>query len=45
MIAWGPGGDRLLLLHYGNLHLIDTTTGEVRQLTSGGNATAVLWQW
>jgi hypothetical protein len=45
VMAWGPGGNRLILLHYGNLHMIDTTTGEVRQLTSGGNATAVLWQW
>lgn len=44
MLAWGPRGDHLILLHYGNLHMIDTTTGEVQQLTSGGNATAVLWQ-
>ncbi|MBN1814945.1 MAG: G5 domain-containing protein [Anaerolineae bacterium] len=45
MMTWGPGGDRLILLYYGNLHVIGTTTGEVQQLTSGGNATAVLWQW
>jgi hypothetical protein len=45
MTAWGPGGDRLILLYYGNLHMIDTTTGEVSQLTSEGNATVVLWRW
>jgi hypothetical protein len=45
MMAWGPGGDRLIVVYHGNLYLIDTTTGEVQQLTSGGNATAVLWQW
>jgi hypothetical protein len=44
MLAWGPGGNRLILLYYGNLNMINTTTGEVQQLTSGGNATAVLWQ-
>jgi hypothetical protein len=45
MLAWGPGGNRLIFLYYGNLNMIDATTGEVQQLTSGGNAMAVLWQW
>jgi hypothetical protein len=44
MMAWGPGGDRLIVLYYGNLHMINAETGEVQLLTSGGNATAVLWQ-
>lgn len=44
-LAWGPGGDRLILIHYGNLQMIDTITGAVQSLTSGSNATAVLWQW
>jgi hypothetical protein len=44
MLTWGTG-NRLILLYYGNLHMIDTTTGEVQPLTSGSNATAVLWQW
>jgi hypothetical protein len=45
MLAWGAGGDRLIVVYHGNLYMILVTTGEVRQLTSGGNATAVLWQW
>jgi hypothetical protein len=45
MMAWGPGGDRLIVVYHGNLYLIQASTGEVQQLTSGRNATAVLWQW
>jgi len=44
-MAWGPEGSRLIVIYHGNLYLIQTTTGEVQQLTSGGNATSVLWQW
>jgi Tol biopolymer transport system component len=45
MMAWGPGGDRLIVLYHGSLYMILAATGEVQQLTTGGNATAVLWQW
>jgi Tol biopolymer transport system component len=45
MMTWGPGGSQLIVVYHGNLYMIDVTTGEVQQLTSGGNATAVLWQW
>jgi hypothetical protein len=45
MMAWGPEGDRLIVVYHGNLYLIQVVTGEVQQLTSGGNATAVFWQW
>ncbi|MFN2271078.1 MAG: G5 domain-containing protein [Anaerolineae bacterium] len=44
MMAWGPEGDQLIVVYHGNLYLIQVVTGEVQQLTSGGNATAVFWQ-
>jgi hypothetical protein len=44
-VAWGPGGDRLIVVYQGNLYLIDAGDGEVRQLTEEGGVTAVRWRW
>ena len=44
-MAWGPGGDRLIVVYQGNLYLIYVTTGEVNPLTDEGGVTAVRWQW
>lgn len=44
-IAWGPGGDRLIVVYQGNLYLLGVVDGSVRQLTAEGNATRVLWEW
>jgi len=43
--AWGPGGDRLIVVYQGNLYLILVTSGEVHQLTVEGGVTAVRWRW
>ncbi len=44
-VAWGPGGDRLIVVYQGNLYLIYITDGQVHQLTDGGSVTAVRWRW
>jgi len=44
-VTWGPGGNRLLSIYRGNLQLITVGDGDVRQLTSEGNVTAVRWAW
>jgi hypothetical protein len=44
-MAWGPGGDRLIVAYQGNLYLIYVTTGEVNPLTDEGGVSAVRWQW
>ena len=44
-IAWGPGGDRLIVVYQGNLYLVYVTDSEVHQLTDEGSVTAVRWQW
>jgi hypothetical protein len=44
-IAWGPGGDRLIVVYQGNLYLIHVAGGEVHQLTDEGGVTAVRWRW
>ena len=44
-MAWGPEGDRLIVVYQGNLYLIDIADGEVHQLTDEGGVTAVRWQW
>lgn len=44
-IAWGPGGDRLIVVYQGYLYLIYVTDGEVRQLTDEGGVTRVRWRW
>ncbi|OQY23798.1 MAG: hypothetical protein B6I35_02915 [Anaerolineaceae bacterium 4572_32.2] len=43
-IAWGPEGDRLIVVYQGNLYLIQLPDGEVHQLTTEGGVTAVRWQ-
>jgi Tol biopolymer transport system component len=44
-IAWGPGGDRLIVVYQGNLYLLVISDGKVHQLTTEGNVTAVRWGW
>lgn len=44
-IAWGPGGNRLIVVYQGNLYLISIPDGEIHQLTVDGSVTAVRWQW
>ena len=44
-IAWGPGGDRLIVVYQGNLYLIHVGDGEVHQLTDEGGVTTVRWRW
>ena len=43
--AWGPGGDRLIVVYQGNLYLILVASGELHQLTVEGGVTAVRWRW
>ena len=44
-IAWGPGGDQLIVVYQGNLYWIAVDEGFVRQLTDEGSVTSVRWQW
>ncbi len=44
-IAWGPGGNRLIVVYQGNLYLLVISDGMVHQLTTEGNVTAVQWGW
>jgi hypothetical protein len=44
-VAWGPGGDQLIVVYQGDLYLILVAGGEVHQLTGEGNVTAVRWRW
>jgi len=44
-MAWGPGGDQLIVVYQGNLYLIHTADGEVHQLTEEGGVTGVRWRW
>jgi Tol biopolymer transport system component len=44
-IAWGPGGDRLIVVYQGNLYWIPVADDQVRQLTDEGSVTTVRWQW
>jgi len=44
-IAWGPGGDQLVVVYQGNLYLVQLPDGEVHQLTAGGGVTTVRWEW
>jgi Tol biopolymer transport system component len=43
-IAWGPGGDRLIIVYQGNLYLI-LMDGMTHQLTAEGGVTTVRWEW
>jgi len=43
-IAWGPDGDRLIVVYQGNLYLIQLPDGELHQLTAEGGVTTVRWQ-
>ncbi|HET90474.1 MAG TPA: hypothetical protein ENN99_07030, partial [Chloroflexi bacterium] len=44
-IAWGPGGDRLVVVYQGNLYHLLASGEAVHQLTDEGSVTAVRWQW
>ncbi len=43
-VAWGPGGDQVILIYRGNLYLIHVSDGTVYQLTDEGSVTAVRWE-
>ena len=44
-VAWGPGGDRLIVVYQGNLYLLAVAGGEIRQLTAEGNVAMARWRW
>jgi hypothetical protein len=44
-LAWGPGGDQLIVVYQGNLYWIAVADGKVRQLTDEGSVTSVRWRW
>ncbi|MEE8390542.1 MAG: G5 domain-containing protein [Anaerolineae bacterium] len=44
-VAWGSGGDRLIVVYQNNLYWIAVADGQVRQLTDEGSVTTVRWQW
>jgi hypothetical protein len=43
-MAWGPEGDRIVVVYQENLFLIPISGGDVHQLTGSGGVTAVRWQ-
>jgi len=43
-IAWSPGGKQILLVHGGNLFLLEVGSGLVRQLTGDGGASLPRWR-
>ena len=43
-MAWGPEGERIVVVYQENLHLIEIRSGDVHQLTANGGVTAVQWQ-
>jgi len=43
--AWGPGGDRFVVIYQGNLYQIEFPEGEALPLTGEGGVTAVRWAW
>jgi Tol biopolymer transport system component len=43
-VAWGPGGDQLIVVYRGDLYLIYIPDGKVNQLTDEGSVTAVRWE-
>jgi hypothetical protein len=45
MTAWGPGGDQLLVIYHGSLHLLRIASGGLHQLTTDGSVTTVRWRW
>ncbi len=44
-VAWGPDGERIIVVYHGNLYMITVADGQVHQLTDEGNVTAVRWKW
>lgn len=43
-LAWSPTGRQVLLIHGGNLFLLEVDSGFVRQLTGDGGASLPRWQ-
>jgi hypothetical protein len=43
-IAWSPAGEQILMIHGGNLFLLDVDSGLSRQLTGDGGASLLRWQ-
>jgi WD40 repeat protein len=43
--AWGPEGDRLVIVYQGNLYLVHLTGEKLHQLTDEGSVTTVRWRW
>ncbi|NLF00880.1 MAG: DUF348 domain-containing protein [Anaerolineales bacterium] len=44
-VAWGPQGDRLVVVYQGNLVLLSLADGGAMALTNQGDAAAVRWRW
>ncbi|HDQ72661.1 MAG TPA: DUF348 domain-containing protein [Chloroflexi bacterium] len=44
-LAWGPGGQRLIVVYQGNLYLLSVAGDDVGQLTDEGSVSAVRWGW
>jgi hypothetical protein len=44
-MAWGPGGNWIVVVYQRNLYWIAVADGQVRQLTDEGSVTTVRWQW
>jgi hypothetical protein len=44
-VAWGPDGDRVIVVYQGNLNLVSIADGAAQPLTNQGNAASVRWQW
>jgi tricorn protease-like protein len=43
-MAWGPGGNQIVVAYQENLVLVRVSEGDVYQLTDGSGVTAVRWQ-
>jgi hypothetical protein len=44
-VAWGPGGERLIVVYQGNLYMLFPEDGGLHQLTEEGGVTTVRWRW
>jgi hypothetical protein len=42
-LAWSPGGDRLAVLHRGDLWIVDTATGQGQRVTGDSQTAAMDW--
>lgn len=44
-VAWGPGGEHLIVVYQGDLYRIAVEDGAAQPLTAEGNVTTVRWEW